>query len=61
MTNAFDHSPHQTRLLAFVAEFRNDVQHVSGRDNVVADALCRNPNIAAVLTLEINYRQLAAD
>ena len=34
---------------------------MSGRDNVVADALSRTPNIAAVLSPEINYRQLAAD
>ena len=44
-----------------MAEFTNDVQHVSGRDNVVADALSRTPTIAAVLSPEINFRQLAAD
>ena len=56
-----DRSPHQTRHLSFVAEDTNDVQHVSGRDNVVTDALCRCPAIAAVLSLEFNFRQLAAD
>ena len=61
MTNAVDRNPHQTRHLSFVAEFTNGVQHVSGRDNVVVDALTRIPTIAAVLSLEINYRQLAAD
>ena len=61
MTNAVDRSPRQTRHLSFVAEFTNDVQHVSGRDNVVADALSRTLAIAAVLSPEINYRQLAAD
>ena len=60
MTNAVDRSPRQTRHLSFVAEFTNDVQHVSGQDNVVADALSRTPAIAAVLSPEI-YRQLAAD
>ena len=29
MTNAVDHSPRQTRHLSFVADFTNDVQHVS--------------------------------
>ena len=61
MTNAVGRSPRQTRHLSFVAEFTNDVQHVSGQDNVVADALSRTPTIATVLSPEINYRQLAAD
>ncbi len=56
MTNAVDRYPRQTRHFSFVAEFINDVQHVSGRDNVVADALSRTPNIDAVLSPEINYR-----
>ena len=57
MTNAVDCSPRQTRHLSFVVEFTNDVQHVSGQDNVVANALSRIPTIAAVLSPEINYRQ----
>jgi hypothetical protein len=31
----------QQRHLAFVSEFTTDIQHVSGKDNVVADALSR--------------------
>ena len=61
MTNAVDRSPRQTRHLFFVAKFTNDVQYVSGRDNVVTDALSWTPTIASVLSLEINYRQLAAN
>ena len=61
MTNDVDCSPHQTRYLSLVAQFTNDVQHVSGRDNVVAYVLSRTPTIAAVLSPEINYRQFAAD
>ena len=61
MTNAVDRSPRQTRYLSFVTEFTNDVQHVSGRDNVVADALSRTPTIAGVFSPKIHYRQLAAD
>ena len=30
MTNAVDHTSRQTRHLSFVAEFTNDVQHMSG-------------------------------
>jgi hypothetical protein len=33
----------QCRHLAYVAEFTSDVQHVAGRDNIVADALSRPP------------------
>jgi cleavage and polyadenylation specificity factor subunit 1 len=39
-------SARQCRHLAYVAEFTNDIQHVSGVDNVVADALSRPPAVA---------------
>ena len=61
MTNAADHSPRQTRHLSFIAEFSTDIQHRSGRDNVVADALSRSPSIEATLSTDINYQQLATD
>ena len=35
------HSARQTRQLAAIAEYTMDIQHVSGRANVVADALSR--------------------
>ncbi|MEC9123562.1 MAG: RNase H-like domain-containing protein, partial [Verrucomicrobiota bacterium] len=36
-------SGRQSRHLATVSEYTTDVQHVSGKDNVVADALSRSP------------------
>jgi hypothetical protein len=41
MSSAADISPRQTRHLSFVAEFTTDLQHVPGKQNVVADALSR--------------------
>ena len=34
-------SPRQTRQLLFISEFTTDVRHVSGAENIVADALSR--------------------
>ena len=46
--------------MSFISEFSTHVRHVSGKDNVVADALSRT-NIAAVFLPTIDYRQMAAD
>ena len=45
--SAAEQSPRQTRHLSFVSEFSTNVLHVSGKDNVVTDALSR-PGISAV-------------
>ena len=37
-------SGRQTRHLATISEFTTDIQHVSGKENVVADALSRAPH-----------------
>jgi hypothetical protein len=37
----------QCRQLAYIAEFTSDIQHVAGRDNVVADTLSRPPPTGA--------------
>lgn len=46
-------SPRQWRHLDFVGQFTTDIRHVSGRENVVADALSRIQEISA-----IDYKQL---
>ena len=58
--SAAERSPRQTRHMSFISEFSTDVRHVSGKDNVVADALSR-PDISAIYLPTIDYRQLAAD
>ena len=46
--------------MSFISEFSTTVLHVSGKDNVVADALSR-PAISAISLPTIDFRQLAAD
>ena len=50
-------SPREQRHLAFVAEFTSDIQHISGSDNQVADALSR-PSVYA-LQRPIDFSQFA--
>jgi hypothetical protein len=33
----------QARQLSYIVEFTSDIQHISGKDNIVADALSRPP------------------
>lgn len=61
MSNAADRSPRQTNHLSFVAEFCTDIQHISGKSNVVADALSRAPTVTAILSPDIDYDQLATE
>lgn len=42
-------SPRQYRHLDFIAQFSTDIRHISGRDNVVADALSRIEEIQTPL------------
>ena len=46
-------SARQQRQLSFISEFTTDIQHISGKDNVVADCLSR----ASInnITLGIDY------
>jgi cleavage and polyadenylation specificity factor subunit 1 len=38
-------SPSQFKHLDFIAQFTTDIRHISGRDNVVADALASSPSL----------------
>ena len=58
--SAAERSPRQTRHMSFISEFSTTVLHVSGKNNVVADALSR-PAISAISLPTIDFRQLAAD
>ncbi|KAJ8378080.1 hypothetical protein AAFF_G00248750 [Aldrovandia affinis] len=52
-------SARQQRQLAFVSEFTTDIQHVAGKDNVVAD--CLSWSIVDAVNLGVDYGQMAAD
>ena len=54
--SATERSPRQTRHLSFISEFTTDLQHVSGKHNVVADALSR---IGAIETPGVDWELLA--
>lgn len=48
-------SPRQFRYLDFIGQFTTDIRHVSGKDNIVADALSR----VEAITECINFNNLA--
>lgn len=48
-------SPRQFRYLDFIGQFTTDLRHVSGKDNVVADALSR----VAAVSKAVDYNALA--
>lgn len=57
ITFAFRHkdsqcSPRQFRYLDFIGQFSTDIQHVSGKNNVVADALSRIEELEIALDFE---------
>jgi hypothetical protein len=45
-------SPRQHRYLDYIAQFTTDIQHISGKDNIVADAFSRIESIANVISYE---------
>lgn len=49
--------PVQLNQLSFISQFTTDIQHISGRDNVVADALSR----VDAVRLEADFSALAQD
>lgn len=53
-------SPRQLRQLDFISQFSTDIQHISGKDNVVADALSRINNISSIsLASSLDYKLIA--
>ena len=39
-----NHSPRQARQLSFIAEYIDEIHHLSGSENIVADCLSRPPS-----------------
>ena len=61
--NSAVQSPSQTRHLSFISEFTTDKRHLSGKQNVVADALSRVNTVGAngIAVSSIDHKQLAID
>lgn len=53
-------SPRRVRQLLFISEFTTDIRHVSGQDNIVADALSRVDTIECTSSV-IDFEKLAED
>lgn len=53
-----ERSPRQTRHLEYIAQFTNDIKHISGKDNVVADTLSRIPEIVEISKEDISFHTL---
>jgi len=49
-------SPRQFNHLDFISQFTTDIRHISGQDNIVADALSR----VEVITAPVTHEALAA-
>ena len=62
MTSAIKRpSLHQTRHLAYIAEFTTDIRYVEGETNFVDDALLRLSVSAIGSASVINYKELSED
>lgn len=48
-------SPRQVRHLKFIGQFSTDIQHISGKENIIMDTLLRIESIHEA----INFEQLA--
>lgn len=54
-------SPRQYRHLDFISQFTTDIRHISGKDNVVADALSRIEELEVPVSLETIAQHQASD
>lgn len=54
-------SPRQYRYLDFISQFTTDIRHISGKDNVVADALSRVEELGVPVSLESLAQSQAND
>lgn len=54
MTSTVERSPRQSRHLEFISQFTTNIQHVKGKNNVVADFLYRIDDGPEVSALKVN-------
>ena len=52
-------SARQQRQLSFISEYTTDIQHIAGKDNVVADCLSRA--LVGAVQLGVDYARMSAD
>lgn len=50
-------TPRRMRMIMFISEFTTDIRHISGKENIVADALSRVESISCPSTL--NYDEIS--
>lgn len=50
-----ERSPRQTNHLEYITQFTNDIRHVSGKNNVVADYLSRSDAEKAAVNIDFNF------
>lgn len=65
LTNALnsktERSPRQTRHLEYIAQFTNDIVHISGKSNVVADFLSRPCEENSAINLELDFKNFISE
>lgn len=54
-----ERNPRQTRHLDYIAQFSNDIRHISGKNNIVADSLSRFSEIISVNADHFDFKILA--
>lgn len=53
-------SPRQLRHLDYIGQFSTDIQHISGKDNIVADTLSRVNNVSSIsFSSALDYKLIA--
>ena len=58
-TSSNKHSPREIRHLDLISQFTTDIRHLSGKDNVAADALSRSFSDMAVRTHQLDIDELS--
>lgn len=54
-------APRQHRQLDFISQFTTDIQHISGKDNIVADTLSRVSELQTPVDFEVLAKSQASD
>lgn len=58
-SSSHNYLPHEERYLGYISQFTSDIQHVSGCNNEVADALSRVQAIS--MPCSLNFEEIAAE